>query len=605
MLLGPVFRFELITATRRARYFVMRALYGLALLVMLTAIYGTSGNYDTSIGVSEAAGLARSFFVQFSWMQLLLVLGIGPALAAGTIALERERGTIEYLFTSQLTGAEIVLSKLGARLLYVLSLVVVGLPVLAIFRLLGGIAGDQLLIVFLLTVSTMVLVTVVGVTVSIWSQRARDAVIRVYLLFAAVLLIPLFGYRWLAGTWADFLYVLNPLVTLAKLLDGPAAGSVTPDWDLLAQTLTWHAGIALLCAVTGMVLVRRVHLWAAGRGDRPRFAKLASLNPLPRRKRQMGDHPMVWKELFARSASIRLGFLGRITGGVLVLSYLAAIIYAFIMALDDSSGRYWGNPIDRYFEASVGPTLLLSCITLLMIGARAAGSITGEKDRDTWISLLSTTLEAREIVWAKWWGAIYAVRWLMVLAGVGWGLGAFLNPNYCATLPFTFAVFGVTAAFASALGVRFSLWCSSTLRAMGATITTMLVVGGLYLMCCLPIFASSGDEAVVIFFSPCVPALLVFPSVIFFEPGGPQDFAGYIIVALLLGTGGYAVAAGLLYSSAVTDFDEAAGRIRRGSKPRKPPSTAVLPAQPTSGSDVSEIFPSDAAEEPPTRSERL
>ena len=73
-------------------------------------------------------------------MQLLAVLLIGPALAAGTIAQERERRTMEYLYATPLSNLEIIIGKLGGRVLQILYLVLSGVPVLALAMLLGGIA---------------------------------------------------------------------------------------------------------------------------------------------------------------------------------------------------------------------------------------------------------------------------------------------------------------------------------------------------------------------------------------------------------------------------------------------------------------------------------
>ena len=54
-----------------------------------------------------------------------------PAVAAGGIASERQRRTIEYLFATDLSNGEIVLDKLCARLLTVGKLLLATLPVLA------------------------------------------------------------------------------------------------------------------------------------------------------------------------------------------------------------------------------------------------------------------------------------------------------------------------------------------------------------------------------------------------------------------------------------------------------------------------------------------
>ena len=189
MLLGPIFSFEMLTASRRVRYFVVRGLYGMVLaaalcLVWMSVFHGprfySTQNSNT---IALSARFMANFFVTFSIMQLLAAVGLGPAIAAGTIASERERRTIEYLFAADLGNAEIVLSKLAARFLQIMIILLAGLPILAVAMLQGGIAPEALLAVYVVTFSTVITVASLSIAVSVWSARARDAVIRAYLVF--------------------------------------------------------------------------------------------------------------------------------------------------------------------------------------------------------------------------------------------------------------------------------------------------------------------------------------------------------------------------------------------------------------------------------------
>jgi ABC-type transport system involved in multi-copper enzyme maturation permease subunit len=187
MLLGPLFRVEMVATARRTRYYLLRALYGVLVLAFLwiaaaDELYRSRGGAT----IGQMAALAESFFESFAWIQLGAVLLVGPALVAGSISAERLRRTIEHLFVSDLSNAEIVLGKLAARLLSIGSLVLVGLPILAIFRLLGGIPGDRLAAVFLITASTMLLVCTVSICISVWTVRPRDAIVRAYFVLSGI-----------------------------------------------------------------------------------------------------------------------------------------------------------------------------------------------------------------------------------------------------------------------------------------------------------------------------------------------------------------------------------------------------------------------------------
>ena len=114
MLPGPIFRVELISIARRRRYFVLRVLYAALILFVLWATYSSSRIYALGTNeqsIRQSAMLAAGFFMSFSWLQMLAILFVGPAMAVGTIATERERRTIEYLFVTDLSNAEICWAK--------------------------------------------------------------------------------------------------------------------------------------------------------------------------------------------------------------------------------------------------------------------------------------------------------------------------------------------------------------------------------------------------------------------------------------------------------------------------------------------------------------
>jgi ABC-type transport system involved in multi-copper enzyme maturation permease subunit len=151
-MLGPIFRVELVSIARRRRYFALRVLYASLILMVLWMTYESTNafRYGTAHqSIQQAAALAAGFFISFSWLQLLAILFVGPAMAVGTIATERERRTIEYLFVTDLSNSEIVLGKTFARLTLMAQFVLVGLPILFLFRLLGGIPAEALLASFL------------------------------------------------------------------------------------------------------------------------------------------------------------------------------------------------------------------------------------------------------------------------------------------------------------------------------------------------------------------------------------------------------------------------------------------------------------------------
>ena len=574
MLLGPVFKTELVSAARQRRYFWLRGVFAALLLFVLWICVTGSHSIDQGLTTKQAASLANTFFVSFAWLSMLLTLLVVPAIAAGAIATERERRTIEYLFATDLSNAEIVLSKLFGKLLIVGKLLVVALPVLAIFRLMGGIEGSILLWYFAALASTATLFTVGAVTISVWSPRARDAVIRVYLVEAVVLLLPwlmvslqvfmptgspaidwLLGWVVILGGWG---ISINPFTILALVSNGfgPGMGVQTtwgPIWIQLGLS-------AVLCLVA-VLAVRRVHLRAissSGASDKKRKWELPQFRPA------LGAHPMMWKEMFARSAATKLGLLGRISLGVIVLAALGTAIVSYLSVVFEYYGPYnYRNKGSMYLDMSASLATMLSSGMVLLMGLRAASLITYEKERDCWLSLISTPLTGNEIVYAKALGNLYAFRWLLAPIVIIWLLQLSLSPEFILAIPFHLATLAVTGLFATLVGLNFSIQFKSSLKAIGGTIATVGFVAGGYLMCCcVPLAVSSGGEDIFkLAVSGCIPFLQWAPAHIVVE--GVDEYDSFILVDYILGMIFYGVTCGVLYGNLINNFEQIVGRTHR------------------------------------------
>jgi hypothetical protein len=158
---------------------------------------------------------------------------------------------------------------------------------------------------------------------------------------------------------------------------------------------------------------------------------------------------------------------------ILLLCVLMGTGMVFVVAelamLAGQSASDFANPWARY----VGTTV--ACALLLVVAVRAAASFSSERERQTLDSLLSTPLDNRTILAAKWLGSILGVRkgwWALVAI---WGLGALS----CNILPFAVPLLvfasAVYALFLAGVGIWFSLASRTTLR---ATIWTLLVAAG-------------------------------------------------------------------------------------------------------------------------------
>lgn len=583
MLLGPIFQVELVSTSRRGRYFALRVVYGLLLLLVLWTCYEQSSvsmQYsDQPLSTRRASEMAAYFFYGFGWLQMLAILFVGPALAVGTIATERERRTIEYLFVTDLSDREIVLAKAAARLLLLFKLIMVGLPVLFLFRLFGGIPVGSLLALFLLSASSALMVTALSIFVSVWSTRSRDATVRVYLLLVVIVVLPMIlgpiglAFSRSVNFWNQVIepivkaiLVINPLKALIQALGSRFATGLGMNMGALWWTVFWQtvvSGVALLSAV---VAVRKVHLAESSQGSKKKRPN--SKIRLPRWKPAIGNNPILWKEMFADTAKTRLGVIGVVAIGVILITIGGLTCYLFWDLVILGRG---GSP-NNYFEYTSMMTTLIGTGLLIVLTARAAGLVTTEIEGDSWDSLLATPLTGREIMFGKMWGNLYCIRWaLVVLAGI-WGLGVVIDYQYLWAVLALVATLFVHSWYATNLGLTFSMRSKTSLQAMGGALATLVFCGGGYLFCCCAVmFTSTGPDEIM--FAPCIPFHFALPTMAYLDVFGNiayRNLEDKLVMAYVFGMIIYLIVATVLATVMAGSFDETMGRVTWAETPKSP-----------------------------------
>ncbi len=563
-MLGPVFSIEIVTSLRRARYFAMRILYGCALLFALWIAYtGSTRGYSQTPNIRIVAEMAQAFFLTITTMQLVVVLLVGPAIVAGTIAQERQRRTIEYLFATDLSNLEIVLGKLAARLVHLFFIVLVGLPVVALARMLGGVPADLMLQTLVITLSTIMWVGSVSICVSVFAPKARDGVTRAYLVLFGMLVLPglvLFFIELLNDfsiniddRWFLIGQLYNPFVAFVFSASPGDATVALGAWGAVGILVVEQLFISVVCLLVAVRSVRRVHVKQASRlpvKDRP------SLIAGRGRRPSLGNHPMLWKEMFLPTLRTRHPRLQRAASRLILVTAVGGTLWVFL--------RNMGQP-DAYFWFAVTVGAIVACLGILSLAARAATAVTTEKEQETWQPLVSSPLEGRAIIGAKILGSLHSYRGHVFLLLVLWLPCAMHKPMSLAGIAFSFLALTAVGLFASAMGVLISLRSDSSMRALSWTLGTMVFLGGGYMFCCVPVLflGSSGDEILMaMVLAPCSPFLIVSPMITawLWEGGGSEES---LFAAYLLGVIGYGIGAAVLYTTAVTRFDESVGRAIR------------------------------------------
>ncbi len=526
-LFGPVLFYDMVRTGRRSRYILLRALYVTAMLVILTWVYWIwwldSRHGDGGMQIQQMAEFAESLFFTCMIVQLILTLLMTPAYVAGAVAEEKDRKTLEYLLATDLRNREIVLSKLFSRLANLLLIVLAGLPVLSFVQFFGGVDPDLLLAAFAATGLIMLSLAGVSILCSVHARKPRDAIVLTYLVvvvyhalsfLSLILLISdvaevalgfVVGGVLGAGPYAlppsafsvemfssatDALIATDfkPLeglvhgfnsgnLVLAIIELGQAVAKNRPLHEVLGEVLEkfaiFHGGVALVTTSLAVMRLRSVALKEAGGAA---VASGWSVFPRLWRRPQVGQQPMMWKELFVEGG-VRFGWLGRICIGSLVLLSFVPVFFIIEHFVSSNYGDYSRVRLSQsmnMYVRSVGT--IVACLTLLAVAVRASGCISSERDKKTFDELLTTPLDAPSILFAKWMGAISSVRLAWLWLGSIWLMGAVTDGLQIAAVPLLIFAWLVYAGVFACVGMWFSLVCRTTLR---ATVWTLLSTIGL------------------------------------------------------------------------------------------------------------------------------
>jgi ABC-type Na+ efflux pump permease subunit len=399
--LGPVFFYEWLTASRRWQMYAGRALFVLFLLAGLSVVWlSFATRSNDPLDLRTLARMGEGFFYAIIGTQLAIVLLAAPAATAGSICLDKARGSLIHLLVTDLSDVEIVLGKLAARLVPVVGLIVASLPVLAIGILLGGIEPEALVGAYLVTLAVAVLGCALALTLSVWCAKTHEVLLTVFTLWTLVLLVrPV----WAFATWVwkvpppSWVWMLNPFVVALAPYATPGTTDLSEPLEFAGITLT----LSVLLLAAAVVSVRRVTVRDAGRPPRAarRFAIPARIHALGRwLPRPSLDHnPVLWREWHRKQPSrwVRLSWT--------VYMILAGFFGIAMMVLDRGQALPGLTGVVNALQVGVG---------LLLLSIGSVTSLAEERARGSLDVLLATPLETRKIVWGKWWAAFRPVLFM-------------------------------------------------------------------------------------------------------------------------------------------------------------------------------------------------
>lgn len=476
LLIDPLTIKELSGISRRWQTFVGRGIFVGLLAAVVLMFWAQALLVRTNPNPSQLAAIGREMFGVYFGVQILLAALFSTSAACDLVLKEVRAGTLGLLSLTPLSSWRIAAGKWKAALAQAGTLVLAGMPILAVCVYTGGIGVMELVWSSTVTVGAILLCTSISLFYSSVFRSAAGVILITLLTLFLYIVLPAFLLFWGFGRHGEDLFILLSHVHVAYASVVSAVGMmghVLPGTEYSWATATAVMAFFLLLATSARItaLARRtpskpVLERAFEKVDR--FMENVSPRPLrrfrlfPGSDRVWESRAMLWKELRTR-ASGKLRNATRI--GLLLL-----LIVVLPLSLLFAGGFGWQIPM-----------LWISGIVLLILAMGSGVSLfVKEKEERKWDVLLSTPLTAGEIVGAKLLGGLTSLAplsaiLLFLFSLVAWATE--LGPlGYLVTL----GTIGLFVLFAYLLAAVASLH-ARTLR--GAfSFTGVLVVGILFVL---------------------------------------------------------------------------------------------------------------------------
>jgi ABC-type Na+ efflux pump permease subunit len=491
-----------VTVPRRAGHYGVRvALLGLLGVLGVTTWQATVG-FSRDPGLGETARFGLLLFQIIAYVELLLLLFFAALSAASAVSQEKDRRTFLLLLITDMRDYEIVLGKLVGALLPITTYLIVSLPVLAFLLLLGGVDPTQVVQAAAVLFAATLAAGSLGGLVALWRDKTFQA-LALSVLFLALYLslvqgIGVVGPQLHPQTdWERVSQWLDPFRAMRAVLDPDPSqlGAVHPAYGFALSMLA-------VCLIVNAFGIWKLRDWNPSgepimQREGPQADPEADLTPeqlqefrakahaAPGELRAVGPNPVLWRET-ATLAYGRRPRLVKLAFGVV----LALVLYFALAELQAPGGR-------PSFAAAYG-LVPIAVLSLLLVSAQAATSVTSERDGGALDVLLVTDISPREFVFGKLLGVLwntkeylipplilagyYAFEGLLTRTPTGVDLATRLALNFGPLV----AVLGsllVLFAFVSVLGIHVSLRLVNSRMAVLHTLGTVFFLSVGTLIC--------------------------------------------------------------------------------------------------------------------------
>ncbi len=460
-MLGPIFLREVLTLPRRPQHYITRTLYIGVLWVLAVTAWQAVIGWNQSATLGDQARFNLVLFRFLTYIQLTLLVFFSALSAAGSITTEKDRRTFVLLLMTDLENYEIVLGKLFGSLLQILLLLSSMVPILAIFLLLGGISGEQVIKAFVVMAGAALAAGSLGSLISLWRDKTFQAlaltvlflVLYICLTLSLGILSPLLNLVTesriyiSSDTIIAWQRILEPYSALESVLE-PGEGRLFPFSSAYGFVLF----MVIISFLLNFLAIWRLRVWnpsgepiirretpdeaeeflRASQEDRAKtpssvakeerkkepalIQKKKSVHASPGVIRDVWENPILWREIATRA-------YGRRPLIVKIAYFLVVGLICFFTLVPAIMGE------GRSGWIAANTLVPVSIISLLLITVQAVTAITTERDSGALNLLLVTDLSAKEFIFGKLGGIIYNAKEFLLpplILVIFYGAGGYL-----------------------------------------------------------------------------------------------------------------------------------------------------------------------------------
>lgn len=446
--------------------------------------------------VGDMARFGSILFQILAPLQLALLLFMSAIQTASAVAQEKDRKTMILLLMTRMTSSELVLGRLFASLLHVVTLIASALPIFLLISLFGGVSISQILWTFAATLGSAVAAASLGSMFALWREKTFQAL--ALTVVSIVTWIGLWeglafaGYGFAGFTSSELAITLSPVSAIQRATH---ASSDAVFGDGVLGFVLFSVGVAI---VVNSIAIWRVRIWNPSRELRPgqqgemetvsifdgttavdgadnEAAESARSGHVDARtrtvsqtSRRVWDNPILWREARTWAYGKKIVFI-KIAYVLLFLLAFAGLYVMQAAAATDGVGRSVNELIPS--EAKIiGPVFLMS---LVLVNALAVTSITNERDGRSLDLLLVTDLSPKEFLIGKLAGVLYVTREMVALP--------FLMPIYLLVTGdispeialYVMVGLMIMNLFVGVLGIHCGMIYSNSRQAIGVSLGTV------------------------------------------------------------------------------------------------------------------------------------